>query len=494
MNVLFRSALALSAPLTAGLCISTASDATSIELVNCRLKGIEREVRCGVIRRAEDPDAVQGRQISIHFAVVPALARNKAPDPVFVFAGGPGQSGLSAAGVIQPAFAQVNARRDIVYVDQRGTGRSNALACETSPSAASPVQQFDFDAAQARLHSCLRRITAESKADLRQYATWIAVRDVDAVRKALGAERVNLWGASYGTRAALEYLRQFPDRVRSAVLDGMAPADMALPASFATDADAMLRALEARCTQDKRCAANHPSLAADIDRLLAGDREKSTARQTIAVRHPLTGAREVVALDRRALAAALRAPLYAPALAAVLPHAVATAAGGDYSALVTLAGTLTGAIADNFAEGMHYAVVCAEDLPRMDAAGRAAARRSRLGDTFVQLYDDACRAIPVRPVPTAFYAVPNADVPVLLLSGGADPATPPRHGAAIAGKLKRARHFVAANLGHGVTAHGCAPELVTKFIRQASFDGLDPGCLDKMPAALFFEPPRAESR
>ena len=198
-------------------------------------------------RWPRNPDQPAGRTLEVHFAVVPAVARNAREDPVFVLAGGPGQAATRIAGMAMSIFAELNARRDIVFIDQRGTGKSNALDCpdESTSLAATldPSQQLE------RVQRCLR----ELKADTRQYATWIAVRDFDAVRRALGAERINLWGASYGTRAALEYLRQFPQHVRTVVLDGVAPPDMALPAAFAVDADAALTRLVQACQADADC-------------------------------------------------------------------------------------------------------------------------------------------------------------------------------------------------------------------------------------------------
>ncbi|HZA95508.1 MAG TPA: alpha/beta fold hydrolase, partial [Burkholderiaceae bacterium] len=228
----------------------------------CRIPGIDREVKCGVVRMPEDPDSPSSRTIEVRFAVVPAVARNKQPDPVFVIAGGPGQAATKVARQAMPVLAELNARRDLVFIDQRGTGRSNALECEVDEgsvlSALEPEQQL------SRLGPCLKALPA----DLRQYATWIAVRDFEAIRAQLGAEKVNLWGASYGTRVALEYMRQYPERVRTVVLDGVAPPDMSLPVSFALDAEAALKSLAAGCARDERCRMRYPDFDQTISALL----------------------------------------------------------------------------------------------------------------------------------------------------------------------------------------------------------------------------------
>lgn len=455
-------------------CRSSAGDTAVLEA--CRILGIEREVRCGTVRMPEDPDAPSSRAIDVRFAVVPAVARNKQPDPIFVFAGGPGQAATKVARQVMPVLAELNARRDVVFVDQRGTGRSNALACDVDESslasALEPEQQI------ARLAPCLKDLPA----DLRQYATWIAVRDFEAIRTHLGAEQINLWGASYGTRAALEYMRQYPGRVRTAVLDGVVPPDMAVPISFALDAEAALKSLAEVCARDERCRTRYPDFNERVSALL----KRAESGIDIRIPHPLTGATESLRLDRKMLASLLRAPLYVPQLSSVLPYALAEAGRGDFTALVALSAAISGNVAENFAVGMHFAVICAEDVPRVDAAATAQLGASRFGSAFTELYRQACRLVPSRAVPSEFYSVPASKVPVLIFSGGFDPATPPRHGDSVARKLGNAKHIVAPNLGHGISAQGCAPMLVTRFVRDASFERVDGDCLARIPAPSFF--------
>ncbi|MEO8187614.1 MAG: alpha/beta fold hydrolase [Burkholderiaceae bacterium] len=468
LSCLFIAALALAS------CRS--SPTSDSELEACRIPGVEREVKCGVVRMPEDPDAPSSRSIEVRFAVVQAVARNKQPDPVFVFAGGPGQAATKVARQVMPVLTELNARRDIVFIDQRGTGRSNALACGVDEgslaSALAPEQQL------ARLGPCLKALPA----DLRQYATWIAVRDFEAIRAQLGAEKVNLWGASYGTRAALEYMRQYPGRVRTAVLDGVAPPDMALPVSFALDAEAALKSLADACARDERCRARYP----DFDQRVSALLKQAESGIDIRIPHPLTGATESFRLDRKMLASLLRAPLYVPQLSSVLPYAIAEAGRGDFTALVALSAAISGGVSENFSVGMHFAVICAEDVPRMEAASTSPIIAARFGSAFAELYRQACRLVPSRAVPPEFYSVPATKVPVLIFSGGLDPATPPRHGDSVAQRLGNAKHLVAPNLGHGISAQGCAPMLVSRFVRDASFERVDGDCMARIPAPSFF--------
>jgi pimeloyl-ACP methyl ester carboxylesterase len=460
-------------------CRPAAPDAAA-RLSECRVPGVERAVLCGSVVVPEDPARPDGKTLEIAYVVVPAVARRKEPDPVFVLAGGPGQAGRRIAGTVLPLLAELNTRRDIVFIDQRGTGQSGALTCADEDSLAAtldPAQQL------AHLKTCLSGLGERT----RHMATWIAVRDFDAVRRALGAERVNLWGASYGTRAALEYLRQYPNHVRTVVLDGVAPPDMVLPVAFARDADAALDALVASCRADARCVARFPDVAERIAALLA----RADAGFDVSVRHPVSGAPQTLHVDRRLLSSLLRVPLYVPSLAAVLPQALAAAGGGDFDALVAMTAAVSGRLQQDVALGMHFAVVCAEDVPRIDAAALGAAAATRFGTTFPDLYRDACSAVAAGAVPPEFYTVPRSEVPVLILSGGRDPATPPRHGEAVAGRLGNARHVIAPALGHGVSGQGCAPRLIARFVRRAEHATLDTACLERLPAPPFFEPPAA---
>ena len=186
------------------------------------------------------------------------------------------------------------------------------------------------------------------------------------------------------------------------------------------------------------------------------------------VPHPLTGLPEPIRIDRRVLSSLLRVPLYSPQLSAVLPYALAQATDGDFTPLVALSAAVAGGINENFAAGMHFAVVCAEDMPRVDAGQRAKIAATRFGNAFLDVYERACKGVPSRPVPPGFYEIPASRTPVLVLSGGLDPATPPRHGARVAEQLGNARHIVAPYLGHIVSTSGCAPTQMARFIRDAA--------------------------
>ena len=461
---------------------------TDGRLMPCRLPGVEHDAQCGQVRRPLDPAQPGGPQVDIHFAVLPALARNRKPDPVFFFAGGPGQSAIDVAATMSRVFARVSNRRDLVFVDQRGTGRSAPLACERPAPTRPLVEAVDPERQFAQLARCRERLQALPHGDLRRFTTWIAMQDVEAVRRALGAQKINLVGGSYGTRAALEYQRQFPQAVRRAVLDGVAPPDMVLPASFSPDNQAALEALFAGCAADDACRSRHPTLPADWRRLLASAPREAT------IVHPVTGAPERLTLTREALLGLVRGPLYVPALAAALPLAIDEAANGRFEPLAGLSSALQGARAPVLAEGMHFSVVCSEDAPRL--AQSADAPGADFGSGFADLYRRVCADWPRGPVPDAFYALSAAPAATLVLSGGADPATPPRHGERVVRSLgAKARHVVVPEAGHGLMALPCLRDVLFRFIDaedDAAALAVDADCARALPRPRVFVPVAAE--
>jgi pimeloyl-ACP methyl ester carboxylesterase len=471
----------------AAVALPQASWAALTEPTPCRLRGIEHEALCGNVQRALDPARPQGAKITVHYAVLPALARNKRPDPVFFFAGGPGQSAIDIAPQVAALLARFANRRDIVLIDQRGTGRSAPLLCDNDDPALPLADLFALDRQRERLALCLVKLKALPHGDLRQFTTTLAMQDADAVRAALGAERINIIGASYGTRAALEYQRQFPGRVRRTAIDGVAPPDMVLPASFSTDNQAALDALFTACEADKGCAAREPQLRERWRGWLA------SLPRAVMLRHPLTDRSERLNLTRDVVLGLVRGPLYVPALSAALPAAIGQATQGRLDALAALAQSMGGRRSLQVAAGMHFAVVCAEDFPRIDAATDKAG--SDFGDTFAVLYREVCATWPRGEVPAAFYTLPAAASATLVLSGGLDPVTPPRHGERVAKALgAKARHVVVPNAGHGVMALGCMRDVLFRFVDAAGDDDalrVDAACVTGIPRPPMFALPEA---
>lgn len=498
MNTLLRSARGVACRLAVATGLSvlltqaaSAAVSGSLSLQPCRLQGLEQEASCGVLRRPLDPSRADGTQVDIHIAVIPALARNKKPDPVFFFAGGPGQSAIDLAPTIARLMVRVGNRRDLVLIDQRGTGRSAPLKCdEEAPT--TPLRDLLDTARQARqITDCRMQLQALPHGDLRFYTTTVAMQDADAVRQALGAERVNLVGGSYGTRAVLEYQRQFPQRVRRAVIDGVAPPDMVLPAAFSGDNQAALDAVFRACEVEPACNARHPGLKGRWQAMLAA------LPREVVLMHPVTTVEEHVQLTRDAVVNLVRQPLYSPALTAGLPVVIDAATQGRFAGLVALGLSLGGGRRGvTLAQGMHLSVICAEDFPRMTGPN-VPGPGADFGQVFADFYRRSCADWPRGEVPPAFYTVAPAGHATWVLSGGIDPVTPPSHGERVAKALgPKARHVVVANAGHGVMSIGCMRDQLFRFIDAERDDealAVDVACVTGIPRPAAFALPRAAS-
>jgi pimeloyl-ACP methyl ester carboxylesterase len=469
--------------LAAGLAAATPARADTLPQP-CRVPGVAQELRCGSVTRALDPARPDGTRIEVHYLLVPAMARRKLPDPVLMLAGGPGQSAIALAPSVLLLLGRLNNRRDLVFIDQRGTGRSAPLQCD-EPADEPITSQADPLRERTRMAACRQGLLAlphvQGADGLRHYTTTVAMQDVDAVRRQLGAARWNVIGGSYGTRAALELQRQFPGTVRRMVLDGVAPPDMALPLSMSADTQAVLDALFAACAQTSDCQRAYPRLREDWATLLA-----SLPREVSLV-EPRSGRREQFRLGRDMLLNALRGPMYVPALAAALPRAITEAAAGRFEPLAGLNAMIAPRPdrrpGQALATGMHFSVVCAEDLPRLAASPDQPGRD--FGNASRRLYEDVCADWPRGEVPAAFYRINPSPAPVLLLSGGLDPVTPPRHGARVAAALgPLASHRVVPHAGHGVMPIGCVRDVIWRFIdadNNAGALAVDSRCVEAIP-------------
>lgn len=480
------AALAQASSATSASAVAAPTGTPGKPLRPCRVEGVPTEVLCGSLPRALDPARPDGVKIDIQYVVVPAMARNKFPDPVLLLAGGPGQSATALTASVLPRLSRLNYRRDLVFIDQRGTGRSAPLSCPDNASR-SLDDLLQPGAKVKLLEQCRDSLKQLPYGDLRFFTTPIAMQDMDAVRAALGVERWNLIGASYGTRAALEYERQFPDRVRRSVIDGVAPPDMVLPVSFSQDGQRALDMTFSACAASPDCNARYPALKSEWQGLL-----KSMPRK-VSFTHPLTGRPEEATLTREGLLNLVRPTLYAPHLVAALPAALHEASLGRFDALAGLAGQMGGGSrAMRIFEGMHFSVICAEDGPRI--AGATDAPAADFGTVDRDLYARVCSGWPRGDVPAAFYDIPKAKTPVLVTSGGIDPATPQRHGQRVTEALgPQARHVVVNAAGHGVAMTlPCMRDVIYRFIdapKDADALAVDTSCAKDVPRPPAFLPP-----
>ncbi|HRO88465.1 MAG TPA: alpha/beta fold hydrolase [Chiayiivirga sp.] len=436
------------------------------------------EAQCATVAVPENPAEPEGRSIELALAWIPVEGEAE-PDPVFMIAGGPGQSARDSYPMVSSAFSDVRRSRHIMLLDQRGTGESNPLVCDM-PDDEDDMPGFDeFSPERARELAETCRDELAEQADLRFYSTAEAVFDLDVVRRAIGAEQVNLVGVSYGTRVAQLYAKTYPGHVRTLVLDGVVPMTLALGAEHATNLQAALDAQFARCRDTPACAEALGDPRARLDEVAA--RLRDGGLEPVRYRDPTSGEWRAETPTYDHFAGVLRMYAYQPLSAALLPLIVHQADEGDYAALLAMVRMMMRDIGGQMATGMHNSVICTEDADELEAQ-LDAADGTLLGADFVAFLEATCEAWPRGQRPADFRAPLEGEMPVLLVSGEFDPVTPPRYGDAVANHLANARHLVLREQGHSLLTSGCMPKLLAQFIEGADPAALDAACLDRLAA------------
>jgi pimeloyl-ACP methyl ester carboxylesterase len=398
-----------------------------------------------------------------------------------MLAGGPGQAITEVYPGIAPALERLGRERDIVLVDQRGTGGSNGLTCQNLSGRDRDEDLLPVEA-RRQAGECAKALSA--RADLTRYGTKDFVRDLEAVRAALGYPGLNLVGVSYGTRAALAYARAYPYRTRTLVLDGVVPFPMVVGNDFDLDSQRALDVLFRRCAAEPACAARHPDLPGDLRALLA---RLDARAEKVRIRHPLTGEPVVLDFTGDAARQVIFAFLYQAETAALLPALLREAKEGDLAPLAAQGILAVADIQAGMSRALQLSVLCSEDVPFFvdplpGTSPTFLGNRAR--DAFRALCADWPRSAP----DPAFHEPTRIEVPTLLLSGEADPVTPPRWGDVAAASLPAGRHVTVSGAGHGVLGRGCVPRVIAAFVKKGSVDGLDVSCVDRLhPAPIFID-------
>lgn len=478
----------LALPLLAA-CVSsqrgTARDAARrLPLTPCRVEHLDEEVLCGSYRVWEDREARSGRKIPIRVVVLPALGPDPAPDPLFLFSGGPGEASARNAGGWGGFLRPIRECRDLVFIDQRGTGGSNLLQCKL-PGGPDDLAGYFEDFLGAEVAAACR-VELEPRADLSLYTTSIAMDDIDEVRQWLGYERINLAGGSYGTRAVQTYLRRHPEHVRTAILEGVVAPRQHLPLYHARDGRDALDGLFAVCAADETCAGAFPDLAAEHREVI---RRLDAEPARVTLPHPESGDPVEVTIRREFFAEQLRFLNYSPQPARTLPLLVHRAYLGDFEPFARLSVRFEPELREALAFGMFLSVTCAEDLPYITPQAAAALTADTyLGDYRVRIQKAACGEWVRGEIPADFHQPVRSDAPVLMISGPYDPVTPPLWAEEVGRTLPNSRHVVIPNAHHsifGLSNHECALGIESEFLDRGSAEGIDTSCVTTMERSPF---------
>ncbi|MCS6176140.1 alpha/beta hydrolase [Shewanella baltica] len=441
----------------------------------CYVEGVSDRLNCGFVTVPENPNKPDGKQIQVHYVVLPAVKNVNHEEALLAIAGGPGQSAIDNAAGFDAMLSKVRQQRDILLIDQRGTGRSNLLTCDEG--AQSPLS-FDDDNADtlAETQKCLAKIDA----DVTQYGSLNAIKDFEAVRQHLGYKKLHVYGISYGTRMAQLYMRLYPAHLATVTLDGIVPMQQSV-LEIGASIDRGFDLLFKDCQETAACHTQFPELKAEFDQVAA-----SLAKAPVMenVYDPVTGEKTMLTMTRGKFYGSIRMALYQANVRALVPHAIHQAAKHNFQPILGLY-SLT---IDNagMAMGMHASVVCGEDMHRITPAMREQAQHSFMGKTMLEGLEATCEVWKVPAVDDSFSEPISSDIPTLLLSGEIDPATPPSWGELAMEKLTNAKHFVAPYATHGVAYQSCANNLIADLVRSGSVKDLDGECLKKDVRRSFY--------
>lgn len=448
------------------------------KLKPCSVPGVDEELFCGKLTVFENRETRTGRTIDLNIVVLPALNQKNKTEPLFDLAGGPGAASTEAADFYAGPGREYRRQRDVVLVDQRGTGQSNRLSI---PQQKTP-QHYLSEMYPVNYVREMRQ-ALEQHADLTKYTTSIAMDDLDDVREWLGYDKINVLGGSYGTQAAQVYMRRHPDHVRSVILLAVAPTNIKMPLHHSESAARAMDLLLGECEQDPTCHATFPQIRDDWNNVLA-QLGKQPARVDYS---PPRSTSSTLEIQRDVFAEKIRMWMYGRDKAARIPLIIHHAAQGDFGPFLQAA--IQPSIPDFLADGMYLSVTCAEDVPFID---QNEAARLNAGNPFgnyrVFQQTRACAMWPRGDIPADFLEPVRSDAPVLIFSGNLDPVTPPKFGAEVAKYLPNSRHVIIAEAAHevsGLTNVDCLDRIALEFLDKSDAKNLDVTCVDKMAPPPF---------
>lgn len=457
--------------------------ATPLTVKACTVDG--RAARCGTLTVPEDRLTGKGRTIPVRFVVIPAIGPEKAPDPVVYFAGGPGNSAVTEIPSELMVLGDLNVHRDLVFVEQRGTGQSNPLNCPTFAGSL---------ADQAALRASIRSCLAHLPGDLRFYTTAMYADDVNELLGDLHYAKVNLMGISYGTAVEQVFLLRHPGRVRTMTLQSGSPLSIRLFDRAPGNSQLALDYVFGRCQADPACNRAFPHLTADWAALWAS---VGKSPWVLPAAQSPTGTTE--RFDQATLANAVYEALYGydQGMIPVVVHTLATATN-KVAALAALikalqaSGQVTaGASSSGVNQMLMFEINCAEPWATVQPAALSDQRGSFNYQTDLESarqWQVICPVIPKSAATVGDERLTVSKVPLLAFNGAADPIEQPRNWAGARGFFPDSREITLPGQGHNVNAASwatCAGPLTQAFIEQASVARLDTSCLASVPGPAF---------
>jgi pimeloyl-ACP methyl ester carboxylesterase len=425
-----------------------------IELSSCNIEGIERAARCGALDVPENPQKPDGRHLKINVVIIPASNGNALPDPIVPLMGGPGEDAISAAAIFAEQFATLLKDRDLLLIDQRGTGRSNALRCELYSSKDPGISLRDLFPVEA-VNRCLQEL--KSHADLSQYSYTNFANDIEQIRNALGYQSLNLIAGSYGTRAAQVFIRTYPKSVRTAYLGSVVPIDVPTPLTMAKTSQQAFEDTFSACEKDANCKSAFPNLRDEfheiVDRLESG---------SVGIKIQLSDA--PVTIHRGRVIEFFRSLVYRPSSAADLPLLIHHAFLGNWKPIATGIVSQAQSLDSGLSIGLFFSITCNEDIAFIkENEVRAQTQGTVLGDYRLRQQQAACKDLPKVSLSTEYRKPVKTAVETLFVSGDNDGATPLWFTEHTAPGFSNKAEIVARGQGHTEWSD-CISRLCEKFV------------------------------
>ncbi|VAW41870.1 FIG032621: Hydrolase, alpha/beta hydrolase fold family [hydrothermal vent metagenome] len=458
------------------VCFTVISIQTSaLELSECRIGADNtRKIKaeCGKLSVAENRGN-PSRMIDLNIAVIRSKSTNKHNDPVIMLAGGPGQAAVEAYSGASFAFHDILKHRDVVLVDQRGTGGSNIIKCDFDAKIQKALL-IDPSLIAVELKKCVDGLDA----DTRYYTTIEAIKDLEQVRQALEIEKWNLLGISYGTRKALTYIKMYPGAIRSVILDGVMPQQEAMPQSHEKNLINALRKQFAQCVEQPACSEAFGDVEQQMWQLLD---TIDSGKPKIRLQNFTTGEYEKITLTKESIAIAIRMFAYSANSMNLLPLMIDKANHGQPETIASQANMISSLLSQSISN-VELSIICAEDLPFYS---EYTVNENNLFGDLLSHVQESCSVWPHITVDASFKEPVVSDLPVLLLSGELDPVTPPEFAELAMQTLSNSQHLIAKGQGHNVFPLGCMPDIITSFIADPETE-LDTECMEDFNYTPFF--------
>ncbi|MBA6291960.1 alpha/beta fold hydrolase [Colwellia sp. MB3u-70] len=446
-----------------------------LTLESCHIKGIRQQVQCGTYVAPENYAKPDGTKIDINFVVLPAIDNSTEKLPLMFLAGGPGQAAAELSAQIYRGFNEIRKTRDLILIDQRGTGKSHPLQCEDALDM-DPYTSLPEDFSLADIEQCI----AQLKGDLSQYNSENAIRDFDAVRGALGHQQVHIYGGSYGTRAGLVYMRMFPTSLKSVVLDSVGPIEVPIGLFGKSVEHSFIKLIE-NCQNEESCATQYPELAKEFTAIT---HKLSQAPVTVEIAHPRLGTKTAFTISKDKFISSIQMQLYSMETRSLVPLLIHQAYLGNYMPLAGIIAQSEGGMGIYI--GLHFNIVCNEDFPKISDDMKAvdADNNFAKGMSLVMV-GKACAAWPTYQPSADFYQTVTADIPTLIMSGELDPVTPASNGEKSHVNLPNSHHIISKNNAHIVASTTCGIKIVNEFLEKQTPKELDESCLEEIPDESF---------